>query len=191
MSNVERRVVPVSAGEVRAKREDGKVGIGGMAAVFNSRTDLGPFEEEIREGAFTKALKRSDPRSLFNHDPNFVLGRVKSGTLTVRATEDGLSYEVPELPQARMDVAEMIERGDVDGNSFSFTVKTDEWTRREDGKDLRTIIEIDELYDVGPVTFPAYTDTSVALRSRDRALGEVAVAVGDLETLKLRARLAE
>lgn len=168
---LERRVVPVTMGEVRASAdEDGKVGITGIAAVFDQRTDLGPFEEEIRQGAFTDALKTSDVRGLFNHDPNFVLGRTKSDTMSVAETDDGLTYDIPDLPMSRSDVAEAITRGDVDGNSFSFTVRRDEWiTARDEGKDLRIIHEIEEVFDVGPVTFPAYTDTSVALRSRDAA----------------------
>jgi hypothetical protein len=171
MSDREYRVVPLDHGEVRTvKDEEGRVGIKGSAAVFRSVTDLGPFTEEIAPGAFDNALKDGDVRGLFNHDSNFVLGRTKSGTMSLKATNDSLDYDIPELPKSRTDVAESIERGDVDGNSFSFSVRKDEWTRNDNGKDHRVIVEIDTLYDVGPVTFPAYADTSVAMRSRDRAI---------------------
>ena len=168
---IERRFIPRGAGEVRAsKRDDGKVGIVGTAAVVDSLSDeIFGFREKIASGAFEGALKRSDVRGLFNHDPNYVLGRVKSGTMTLRADEKGLHYEIAELPESRADVAEAIQRGDVDGNSFAFTVEKDEWEYRKDGSAVRTITEFGELFDVGPVTYPAYPSTTVSARAKEMA----------------------
>lgn len=170
---IERRFIPRGAGEVRAsKRDDGKVGIVGTAAVTDSLSEvLWGFREKIATGAFDKALKNSDVRGLFNHDPNYVLGRVKSGTMTLRADDKGLHYEIAELPESRADVAEAIQRGDVDGNSFAFTVAKDEWEYPSDGKSpaIRTITEIEELFDVGPVTYPAYPATTVSARAKEMA----------------------
>jgi HK97 family phage prohead protease len=166
---VERRFVPKGAAEVRAeKREDGKTGIIGLSAVVNSLSEeMWGFREKIAPGAFDKALATSDVRGLFNHDPNMILGRAKAGTMRVWVDVDGLRYEIPELPASRADVAEAITRGDVDGNSFSFTVEKDEWEYRDDGTAVRTITEIGELFDVGPVTYPAYPATSVSMRAKE------------------------
>lgn len=136
----------------------------GYAAVFGVRTDLGPFTEEIAPGAFRKVLSEDpDVVALFNHDANFPLGRVSAGTLKLEEDEHGLRYEVPQLPKSRVDLLEAIERRDVQGNSFSFLVGKDEWLEGE--KPHRRILEVSFLRDVGPVTFPAYPDTTLALRS--------------------------
>lgn len=171
---VERRFIPNGIAEVRAeKREDGKVGIAGVSAVTNSLSEeIFGFREKIAPGAFDKALAVSDIRGLYNHDPNMILGRVKSGTMRVWVDTDGLRYEIPDLPASRSDVAEAITRGDVDGNSFSFTVDKDEWEYRDDGTIIRTITEIAELFDVGPVTYPAYPATSVSMRAKEMAKPE-------------------
>ena len=165
----ERRFLPlVSAGIEIRTTDDGARGIRGVAAVTNSVSiDLGGFTEEIAPGAFSDALKHSDVRGLFNHDPNYVLGR-SGRTMKVWENDDGLQYDIPKLPDARADVLESIERGDVDGNSFSFTVEEDEWGTRN-GVPHRTITKFQELFDVGPVTFPAFTDTTVSVRSLERA----------------------
>jgi len=167
MSDIERRHTPVTSGGIEIR----ETGIKGLAAVTRATTDIGPFTEEIAPGAFDEALARSDIRGLFNHDPNLVLGRAGK-TMTVSAGPGGLSYDIPALPESRSDVREAIERGDVDGNSFSFSMPPNNdgetWTER-DGKPHRTIERIQELFDVGPVTFPAYEDTTVSARSRDCA----------------------
>jgi HK97 family phage prohead protease len=153
-----------------SKRADGARVIAGYAAVFNSRSELlgGWFEEIIRPGAFRAALAGSDPRCLWNHDPNYVLGRAGAGTLSLREDDRGLYMEctLPDTQIAR-DLAASIERGDVDGQSFSFTTKTDRWTySNEPGKPaLREILEVDGLFDVGPVAYPAYPKTDVGVRS--------------------------
>lgn len=175
---IERRYIPRTAGEVRfEKREDGKTGIKGTAAVVDSLSgEIFGFREKIAPGAFDAALAKSDIRGLFNHDPNMILGRTKPGTMTVRADEKGLHYDIPELPQSRADVAEAIARGDVDGNSFSFVVEKDSWEYPKDGPAIRTILEFDELFDLGPVTFPAYPQTTVSARAREMAAGAPAAS---------------
>jgi hypothetical protein len=162
MQTMERRSL---AEPVEARAEGRK--IGGYGAVFNSETVIGgQFREKIEPGAFAKALK-NDIRSFFNHDPNLVLGRTKSGTLRIKEDARGLSYEV-DLPdtQAGRDVATSMERGDVDGSSFTFRVTDEEWIEERGNLPLRIVREV-ELYEVGPVTMPAYEDTTVAMRSLD------------------------
>lgn len=175
MNPREQRFVPVTRLEVRAEGEDGPAGIAGTAALYNTRTEIaGMFEEEIAPGAFDDALESSDVRGLFNHDPNFPLGRTSAGTMELRSADDGLHYEIPDLPKARADVLEAIERGDVTGNSFSFTVAEETWVEPEGRDDegdlpLRIVQRVGELFDVGPVTFPAYEETQVSARAESRA----------------------
>lgn len=154
---------------VEARAEDGSRKIVGYGAVFNSRTVIGEdFEEEIAPNAFANSIK-GDVRSFFNHNPELILGRTKSGTLRIEEDERGLRYEV-DLPdtQAGRDLQVSMDRGDVDGSSFMFRVKRDKWELRDGALPLRTIQEV-ELYEVGPVTIPAYDDAKVALRSLEEA----------------------
>jgi HK97 family phage prohead protease len=150
--------------------------ISGYAAVFNKLSDdLGGFREKIKPGAFKKALKNSDVRALFNHDSNYVLGRQSNGTLSLKEDKNGLWMEVdpPDTQIIRDLVLSPIKRGDVKEQSFAFMVEKDEWDNidgeKKDKPITRTILEINELFDVSPVTYPAYPDTSVALRSMEKA----------------------
>lgn len=138
----------------------------GYAATFNSDSvEMEDFVEQIAPSAFDIVAERRgrkrplQTRGLYNHDPNHVLGRFPE-TLRMRVDEVGLRYEVL-LPKTRADIAELVERGDIRGSSFSFTVAAggESWTQRDDGRHVRTITRIDDLYDVGPVTFPAYPST--------------------------------
>lgn len=152
---------------IELRQEDGKpTVIKGYAARFNSRSNnLGGFVEDIQPGAFTEAAVRDDVRALFNHDSNLILGRTKSGTLTLREDETGLHYEInPPDTSAGRDLVESIRRGDIDGSSFAFSVEDDTWGKTEDGMPIRTLRKV-ALYDVSPVTFPAYPSSSVSVRS--------------------------
>jgi uncharacterized protein len=138
----------------------------GYAALFNKLSlDLGYFREQLAPGAFSKALTRCDVRALFNHDPSAVLGRTSAGTLQLSEDATGLRMEctLPDTTLGR-DLAESIRRGDVQGQSFAFTVAADKWDFSGETP-LRMVLEVEELYDVGPVTYPAYEESSVALRS--------------------------
>lgn len=169
---IETRVLPAEDVELRVERDqDGNpTKITGYAARFNKDSvDFGGFIERIKPGAFTNTLKTSDVRALVNHDPNLLLGRTKSETLSLVENKRGLKFSV-DLPDntAARDAAESIKRRDMDGCSFSFRIVGEEWHEGKDGEpDVRTLLEVDPLYDVGPVTYPAYPDTSVAVRSFD------------------------
>ena len=149
-------------------RTDGPMRISGYAAVFAGVYDSGYFVESIRRGAFSPVLK-DDVRCLFNHDPNKVLGRTKSGTLAIEEDEKGLKFSC-DLPPCQLgeEVRAMVVRGDVSGCSFSFTPDKVEWS--ENGS-RREIVSLKGLFDVGPVTYPAYEDTTVAARA-DKSLRE-------------------
>ena len=155
---------------------DGGVVLEGYAAVFNRYSqNLGGFVEQIDPAAFTDALTRTDGTvGLFNHDPNNLLGTVASGTLTLEPDNIGLRYAIPidmEDPDGQRVAAKARSRK-LRGSSFSFTVAEGgaEWSTTDQGFPLRTIRNISTLYDVGPVTFPAFLQTqdeglAVALRS--------------------------
>jgi len=156
--------------EFRVDADDGVKRISGYAAVFDKWSeDLGWFREKIAPGAFADALKKSDTVALFNHDSNLVLGRTSNGTLRLKEDEVGLHMEV-DLPdtQAANDLYKLVERGDIKQQSFGFIVEENEWRYGKNGElDERTITRVSDLFDVSPVTYPAYPDTSVAKRSFD------------------------
>jgi HK97 family phage prohead protease len=185
---IERRFVTT---ELRVDGEGKSKKLVGHAAVFNTFSqDLGGFREIIRPGAFTRTIaENADVRALFNHDPNYVLGRSKSGTLRMREDTRGLFYEV-DLPdtQAGRDVAESVRRGDVSGSSFAFRAITDEW-RTENGSDIRELRDVD-LFDVSPVTYPAYPAADVAARSYDawKQKGDAAIVAAAARMRQLRSR---
>lgn len=150
--------------ELRARGGD-KPGITGHAAVFNSLSeDLGGWKETILPGAFSDSIKRDDIRALWNHDANYVLGRNRSGTLRLSEDSVGLAIEndFPDTIYAR-DLVKIIDRGDVSQMSFGFYTLRDNW-RIEGGLVIRELIEA-QLFDVSPVTYPAYPQTDVAMRS--------------------------
>lgn len=158
--------------ELRAE-DDGM--IEGVAAVVNKDTDLGYFKERIAPGAFDNALK-DDVVALFNHDPNLPLARTTAkgdGKLELYLTKDGdlgYRFKVPNTSMGK-DLSENIRNGVISKSSFAFTIEEDEWQYAKEGKrdtDLRVIKKIGRLYDVSPVTYPAYNDTSVAQRSLER-----------------------
>lgn len=145
--------------------------ISGYAALYSTRSQYIGFYEIIAPGAFDNAIAKSDVRCLFNHDPNLILGRTKSGTLRIKSDDKGLYYEVdvPDTPFGE-SVFNAIKRGDVSQSSFGFFVDEDRWfEERIDGKNclVREILKIKELFDVSPVTYPAYHETSVSTRANN------------------------
>jgi HK97 family phage prohead protease len=173
---VERRFTCGAVEFREAAAEGGPRKVRGYAAMFNKRSEnmgWGSYElhEVIERGAFDDVLK-DDVRALFNHDANLILARSKGGkgTLEIGVDDTGLWYEfTPPDTQAGRDLAESLKRGDVDQSSFAFTVGKDgqKWEETREGdsvKVLRTITKVARLYDVSPVTYPAYADTTVAMR---------------------------
>lgn len=169
-NNIERRFLtqPIKK-TVRGEGDEKTPLAEGYAAVFDTRADLGWFTEEIEKGAFDDVLK-DDTRALFNHDPNMILARSKNGqgTLELFVDDKGLGYrfEIPDTTAGR-DLATNMDLGNIDQSSFGFAIKEDEWVYSEDRSepDHRIIKKFARLYDVSPVTYPAYTDTTIAKRN--------------------------
>lgn len=170
MADAERRFTSVPV-EIRAG-SDRKI-IGGYAAKFERFSqNLGGFVERIAPTAFNKSRGRGWQGVIarYNHDDNMVLGTIGGGTLRLSVDEVGLAYEV-DVPNARADVFELVERGDVRQSSFAFVVDVDgdEWAANDQGFPMRTLHSV-RLMDVAPVNTPAYEDTTVGTRSIDGAL---------------------
>ena len=165
-SKKELRMLPLK--EIRINESDGGTCIEGHAAVFDSWSEtLGgifPFKEKVRKGAFAESIGRDDIRALFNHDPNYVLGRNRAGTLELVEDDIGLRVRItpPDTSWAR-DITTSIRRGDISQMSIGFVVEDDEWSS-SDGIDTRELKKV-RLFDVSPVTFPAYTATDVGVRA--------------------------
>ncbi|MDZ3934721.1 HK97 family phage prohead protease [Escherichia marmotae] len=149
------REIRCYSGEVRAERhDDNPAHIIGYGSVFDCRSELifGSFREIIRPGAFDDVLG-DDVRALFNHDPNFILGRSAAGTLNLSVDERGLRYDIqaPETQTIR-DLVRAARQGG-------------EWYQDEDGVVIREITRFSRLLDVSPVTYPAYQEADSAVRS--------------------------
>ena len=181
----------------RSEGENMPKEIGGIAAVINSVTDLGYFEEVIERGAFDNALnKEYDIRCLFNHEAELILGRTKANTCNVFVNADGnLEYTwVPDYENpTHMSVVRSIMRGDITQSSFAFTIKEQKWSEstKYGSMGKRTITMIEDLYDVSPVTYPAYQDTEadarsiVALRDQEQEIEEAKRSQASADVLKL------
>ena len=171
--------MPMGQVEMR-KNDDGTITVRGYAAVFNSESeDLGGFIEVIEPGFFDNVLG-DDVRALVNHDENLVLARTTSGTLRIGQDERGLWYEYddPDTSYSR-DLIRSLERGDVNQSSFGFMVNRGGAKYEEEERDGKTIFKrtllkggASRLFDVSPVTYPAYPDTTVARRSLDAMRAE-------------------
>jgi HK97 family phage prohead protease len=153
--------------DFRAVGTGSKKKLVGMPIVYGKESEDMGFIEVIQRGAARNALLTSDARALYGHNSDSLLplGRMSAGTLRAIETERGVEIEIdPPDSQFCRDLALAIERGDIQDMSFAFSVAHDKWERRN-GKDYRTITEIAELMDFSIVSYPAYSDTTVALRA--------------------------
>jgi hypothetical protein len=168
-SILERRTLPeLPELATRADSDDPDViRITGYGSVFNKPYKVWGVAESIAPGAFAKTLTENpDIRGMFNHDPSYLLGRTKSGTMDVTEDDKGLRYEIrasAKNPQS-VAVADMIRRKDVDGSSMAFYVIKDEWERDKDGRPMKRTIKEIELIETGPVTMPASPATSAKVK---------------------------
>lgn len=187
----EERAAALANIEVRkADDESGELRFGGRAAVFDEWTEIndlfGSFSERIQRGAFRKVLADgADVRFLgLNHDPNMIMARTAAGTMRLKESAKGLEVDADLAPtQGARDLATLLDRGDVSQMSFGFRVGKDVWEYDEENDTAhRTIVEFSDLFDVSPVTFPAYEGTSAGMR----ACGiEIVNARGDIDEERL------
>ena len=196
--NIEKRIYNFTKVEVRADASGDSI-IDGYASVFNKDSlDLGGFIETVNPEAFNRTLvENPDVRALFNHDSGELLGRTVSKTLTLSVDENGLrmSLRLPNTGKGPY-IKEMITRGDLSAMSFGFITRKDKWDFNST-PNRRELLDVD-LFEVSPVTFPAYPDTSLAVRSMEMAKNNTisedqrAMMLNDLfETFSRRIRLAK
>ncbi len=194
---LEARSIPKESAPVEAREasEDAGPGIAGFGSVYEQSTTIGTYfqyDEIVAEGAWAETIKSGDIRSMKNHDTNWLLGRTKSGSLHLEDRGEGLWYDIdvnPDDPNA-MSTHAQVARGDIDGSSVWFRVVGEEWTEPTEKNGLerpqRRITEA-MLFEVGPVVFPAFDQTTSAARSL-RPLDAALRAAGVKEAR--RARLA-
>ena len=166
MRKLEIRSIPSKELRV-ATAADGTRSLSGYAVVFNSSSlDLGGFNEICAPGMFTRTLRDSpDVLCLRDHNASLLMGRTKSGTLSLSEDANGLRFvcNLPDTTQAA-DMIASIERGDLDACSFGFNVVSDQWKTNPDKSITRTLLDVD-LAEISITSFAAYPATSVNLRS--------------------------
>lgn len=167
-----RRAFPGTVEFRAAENGSGPGKIVGYAAKYNMLSqDLGGFFEKLAPGCFNSVMQ-DDVCCLRNHSDDNLLGRSSSGTVMLMLDDVGLKYEcsLPNTTCGR-DTAALVERRDMKGSSFAFNIAMDGQEWDWDGPSpMRTITKIGRLYDVSPVTNPAYLDTEVDMRSFQSAL---------------------
>ena len=196
--------------EIRARENDGIGILSGRPVIYNSRTNLGEFDEIIMPGALDETDLK-DVRFLVNHDTKMIpLARSRrnngNSTMTLKVTDQGL-----ELEEARLDIRNnttaaalysAVSRGDISGMSFMFVIDGEEWEDLETDHPLRKITKIATLIEISAVMFPAYEDTDINARSkaalesarsalekaRQQRANAVETAGRELELLKLRTK---
>ena len=199
MTNLELRCL--ASANLRASSTSRR--IEGYAAVFDQLSDnLGGFREKIRQGTFSRAIREGqDVRALVDHDASKLLGRTTAGTLRLNEDSHGLEFSVS-VPNTTVgnDALVSVARGDMNQASFGFRVKQDTWSNNHS---VRELLDVD-LFDVSVVTYPAYPQTSVSVRTASGDKIEVRWYRGEadepaivppdeeqLEKLKLRLRLSQ
>lgn len=181
---MEQRVNQTTVKIIKRADHDGPGTLVGYGAVFYDGSRATEFElwpgviERVGRSAFDKALgDDADVRGLFNHNPDNLLGRTASGTMRLFTDEKGLRYEIDLADTVEgVAIAAKVERGDLSGSSFSFELRADEWEKKDDGTEIRTLKEV-RLFDVGPVVFPAYDATTAGIREGAGVFEEAKVSL--------------
>lgn len=160
--------------EIRAERND-KHGahIVGRPIVYEKKTDLGWFDEIIQRGALDGANLK-DVRFLVNHDLSMIpLARSRNNnensTMQMTVDKDGMGIRVnldTENNATAKELYSAVERGDIDGMSFMFSIDGEKWDDIESDHPTRTITKIGEVFEVSAVTFPAYDETEISARDK-------------------------
>ena len=182
--------------EVRAEQNDehGHF-LTGRPIVFNAKTDLGWYDETIASGALDDADLR-DVRFLINHNIDMIpLARSRNNnensTMQLSVDDEGMKIRVDldtENNSEARNLYSAVERGDLDGMSFMFTVEGDSWDNPDSDHPSRTIEKLGKIFEVSAVTFPAYEQTSISARGLSDALES---AKESLESVKAEKRRIE
>lgn len=184
--------------EARATVDPESRKVEGYALLFDTESKPmygGELVERIVSTALDGTLERSDVLCVVNHNPERgVLARFRNGggSLTLTVDDKGLRYAF-EAPNTALgdELVESLRRGDITESSFCFSCAKDRYDKRADGVYVRTILEIDRLYDVSPVYDPAYAGTEVSLRSFDDFKAEEAKRLAEIKAEEMRTYYSE
>ena len=165
--------------------------ITGRPIVYNSKTDLGYFDEIIEAGALDKTDLK-DVRFLVNHNTDMIpLARSRNNnensTMQLEVDNDGMGIRVDLDTENNSDSRNLfsaIERGDITGMSFMFTIDKEEWENLETDHPTRHILEIGQVFEVSAVTFPAYEATEISARDKE-ALDSAKATLESVRNLSL------
>lgn len=160
--------------EVRAEDAEGGSIITGRPIVYDSKTDLGWFDEIIERGALDKT-DLTDVRFLVNHDLSKIpLARSRrnngNSTMQMVVDEAGMSIRVQLDTENNAEARALysaVQRGDISGMSFMFSINSQQWDDLESEHPTRRILEIGSVVEVSAVTFPAYESTEISARSKE------------------------
>lgn len=193
--------------EVRAEESESGSVITGRPIVYDSRTDIGLYDEIIERGALDKT-DLTDVRFLVNHDLSRIpLARSRrnnaNSTMRMFVDNDGMSIRVQLDTENNSEARALysaVQRGDISGMSFMFSINAQEWVDLESDHPTRRIKEIGSVVEVSAVTFPAYDSTEISARSSEalesarkaleKAREQRAKSVEtDIETLKAKTKI--
>lgn len=189
--------------EVRAEQnEEHGHHLTGTPIVFNERTNLGWYDEIIDKDAL-KDTDLRDVRFLINHNTDMIpLARSRNNneasTMQMSVDDNGMNIRVDLDTENNAEAKALysaVEREDISGMSFMFTVDKDEWSDLESDHPVRTVRSIGKLFEVSAVTFPAYEATSIqarglsdALESAKESLESAKAELRELELAKAKLR---
>lgn len=211
MTEQDNRITRCYNFEMRASKDESDRGIiEGRAIIYDSLTDLGYFEEVIAAGAL-KNTNLKDVRFLVNHNTNMIpLARSRNNnensTMQLIVDEKGLKIRVKLDIENNSDARNLysaIERGDITGMSFMFTIRGETWENEDTDHPKRTITDIEQVFEVSAVTFPAYEATEINARckselesyrnalenARKRGTLDSGKSTNDIELLKLKIKI--
>lgn len=159
--------------EVRAEETEAGNIITGRPIVYNSRTDLGWFDEIIEPGALNNT-DLTDVRFLVNHDTSKIpLARSRrntaNSTMQLTTDNDGLGIRVTLDAENNSEARALysaVQRGDISGMSFTFGIRDEEWENLDSDHPTRHIKDISTVVEVSAVTFPAYENTEINARCK-------------------------
>jgi HK97 family phage prohead protease len=170
---IEHRSIPASSFQIRnSPGGTGRTLTGKIA--YNSRSQYMGFFEEIAPGAFTASLRTNEVLAYWSHDTSQVLGRQSNSTLRLKDTPSALLFECDLDPNTTWgaNAIASLKRGDVTSNSFGFSIDAngDDYSTLPDGNILRTVRSA-SLWEVSPVSVPAYDSNVASIRSSQRDAG--------------------
>lgn len=193
--------------DINTREDDNKGILEGRAIVYDYKYDNGLFEETIARGALKKTNLK-DVRFLVNHNTDMIpLARSRNNnensTMQLIQDDDGLRVKIKldiENNSEAKNLYSAIQRGDISGMSFMFTIRGEEWDDEDTQHPKRTITDIEQVFEVSAVTFPAYEETEINARCkaeldnyratldnvRNTAPDGDNTSVDDIELLKLK-----